>query len=333
MYFLRQLKYRTYDAISARTAAITTIVLSLGALLLSTWWSLTPDVISKKDLQPQGYVTGYATVSAIMHTTDRLLHKPGGFLSNDIFILSYLMDNMPAFEFGALEQIRDLSLVLRQDFSRSQSQSAEDKDLAKAQNQLNISHTSWSFPSSESEYNDALEALAKYRSHIMRTDQRNAQFYARADNLTHWLEYVNSRLGGLSQRLSASIAQEREDLALAGDAQAQQSTPTDAVFIEQTPWWKLDDVFYQSRGACWALLNFMYAVEIDFKGVLEKKNATVSLRQIIRELEATQETLWSPIVLNGSGFGVVANHSLIMANYISRANAAVIDLSNLLKTG
>lgn len=59
----------------------------------------------------------------------------------------------------------------------------------------------------------------------------------------------------------------------------------------------------------------------------------VSLRQIIRELEATQQAVWSPMILNGSGFGVMANHSLVMANYISRANAALIDLSELLTQG
>jgi len=75
------------------------------------------------------------------------------------------------------------------------------------------------------------------------------------------------------------------------------------------------------------------AVEIDFNDVLEKKNAQVSLRQIIRELEASQEPVWSPMVLNGSGFGVLANHSLVMANYISRANAALIDLNDLLSQG
>ena len=67
--------------------------------------------------------------------------------------------------------------------------------------------------------------------------------------------------------------------------------------------------------------------------MLAKKNATVSVRQIIRELEASQETVWSPMILNGNGFGVLANHSLVMANYISRANAAVIDLRQLLNQG
>ena len=81
------------------------------------------------------------------------------------------------------------------------------------------------------------------------------------------------------------------------------------------------------------MIEFLQAVEVDFQSVLNKKNALVSLRQIIRELEATQDTVWSPVILNGTGFGYVANHSLVMASYISRANAAVIDLRDLLQQG
>jgi hypothetical protein len=77
----------------------------------------------------------------------------------------------------------------------------------------------------------------------------------------------------------------------------------------------------------------MHAIEYDLHDVLQKKNALVSLRQIIRELEGTQDTVLSPMILNGTGFGFLANHSLVMASYISRANSAVIDLRNLLEQG
>ncbi|MDC3032954.1 DUF2333 family protein, partial [Litorivicinus sp.] len=75
------------------------------------------------------------------------------------------------------------------------------------------------------------------------------------------------------------------------------------------------------------------AIEKDFGSVLDNKNARVSLKQVIRELEATQQAVWSPIILNGSGFGVFANHSLVMASYISRAHAAISDLRVLLAQG
>ena len=75
------------------------------------------------------------------------------------------------------------------------------------------------------------------------------------------------------------------------------------------------------------------AVEKDFSNTLQKKNALVSLRQIIRELEGTQTSLGSPIIMNGSGFGLFANHSLVMASYIARANAGIINLRELLAQG
>jgi hypothetical protein len=120
---------------------------------------------------------------------------------------------------------------------------------------------------------------------------------------------------------------------LAGDADAVQSTQTSSQVEVKTPWTEIDDVFYEARGAAWALVHLLKAVELDFESVLQKKNALISLRQIIRELEATQDAVWSPIILNGSGFGLFANHSLVMASYISRANAAVIDLRSLLTQG
>ena len=36
---------------------------------------------------------------------------------------------------------------------------------------------------------------------------------------------------------------------------------------------------------------------------------------------------------DGNGFGFVANHSLVMASYISRATAAIIDMKDLLERG
>ena len=129
------------------------------------------------------------------------------------------------------------------------------------------------------------------------------------------------------------MGQTRFNTDLAGDAGAVQSTETSQQVEVKTPWSEIDDVFYETRGAAWALVHFLKAVEIDFESVLEKKNALISLRQIIRELEATQQPLWSPMIMNGGGFGLFANHSLVMASYISRANAAVIDLRSLMEQG
>jgi hypothetical protein len=310
-------------------------VLCLVLYFMSVWWSVAPDPIKPVSSKTDNgkLIVGYATTTSLIATMETLLDKPGGWLSNDIMPPSVMMDNMPAFEFGALEQARDLALTMRKEFSRSQSQSTADDDLLRAHSNLNIDNTSWLVPSAEGEYRDAIKLLKLYRAKISDAENNNAQFYARADNLNEWLKEVQKRLGSISQNLSASVGQERLNTDLAGDISARQSTPGLSSNEIKTSWWKIDDVFYQSRGSAWALLNFMRAIEVDFADVLENKNAAVSLRQIIRELEATQQTVWSPLVLNGNGFGLVANHSLVMANYISRANAAVIDLTNLLSQG
>ena len=322
--------------------SVSSVVLGLFLVLylLGVYWGFEPDefdihseVTKAATAENVTPVVGYTTTTALILVSETLLNKPGGYLANDALPPSVFLDNIPAWEFGALEMVRDMALVMRQEFSRSQSQSLENSHLKIAQPQFNIDHTSWAMPSAESEYQKAIDALYKYRKALTDVNSQSAQFYARADNLRDWLQEVTKRLGSYSQRLSASVGREQLNVDLAGDNVAQQSTNSSANLQLKTSWWKIDNEFYEARGACWALLHFLRAIEIDFNDVLAKKNAKVSVQQIIRELEASQEAIWSPMVLNGSGFGVLANHSLVMANYISRANAALIDLNDLLSQG
>jgi hypothetical protein len=293
--------------------------------------------VSRATLHAQAHghqvVTGYTTTATLIETVDVLLHKRGGYMSNDILPPWVLLDNVPNWEFCVLTQVRDLARAMRNDFSRSQTQSTEDIDLAEADPLFHYDNARWIPPDTEGRYRKAAESLERYLTRLSLPSEPGAQFYARADNLTDWLAIVEKRLGSLSQRLSASVGQVRLNTDLSGDAQARQSTESPDLLMVKTPWMQIDDVFYEARGTAWALVHFLHAMERDFEDVLSKKNALVSFRQIIRELESTQHPLHSPMVLNGSQFGLFANHSLIMANYIARANAAIIDLRKLLQEG
>ncbi|KZY63437.1 hypothetical protein A3738_20365 [Oleiphilus sp. HI0066] len=312
----------------------------LVVVVLGFWWSSEPDV---PDLalvvEQRAGVTlsdapiGVATTASLIELSDTLLEKPGGYLSNDLFLPGVFLDNMPSWEFGVLVQIRDLSRVMRKDFSRSQSQSQEDASLKLAEPQFHFDNRSWILPASESEYRTGVAAVENYLKRLADESTPNAQFYARADNLSAWLSEVENRLGGLSRRLSESVGRPSLDLGLAGDYSAEQSTSGEGFKESKTSWFDIDNVFYEARGTAWALIVILRAMEHDFAKVLGDKNALISLRQIRLDLEATQNTIWSPMILNGSGFGVLANHSLTMSSYISRASAAVIDLRNLLQQG
>jgi len=324
----------------AKPLGMVLAVYLLLALLVGMYWSRTPDTFDVK-ARAAAYaaedggqlVTGSATTAAIMGVMETLLEKPGGFLHNDRFPPGLWLDNMPNWEYGALIQVRDLARAMREVHSRSQSQSLEDPDLAMAEPRFNFTATSWVLPASESEYRDGLKYTRSYFRRLSDIKESNAQFYARADNLRYWLSTVDSRLGSLSQRLSASVGKRRINTDLAGEDAATQSTQTSTEVEVRTSWTEIDDVFFEARGTTWALLHFLRAAELDFAEVLEKKNARISVQQIIRELEGSQEFVWSPVILNGTGFGLVANHSLVMASYISRANAAIVDLRDLLSQG
>lgn len=309
-------------------------------IVLGMYWSRTPDFFSVQDhardaaqSSQRSIVRGYTLVETLKQVATTLVDKPGGYLSNDVAPPGLWLDNMPNWEYGVLVQVRDLSRALRKDFARSQSQSAEDPDLSQAEPRFNFDNRSWALPSSESQYREGIQLLDRYLARLTNTGQGSAQFYTRADNLNNWLGDVATRLGSLSQRLSASVGRVRLDTNAEPQVVAPGTVPKVTEETVQTPWLQIDDVFYEARGQAWALAHLLRAVEIDFADVLAQKNATISVRQIIRELESSQETLWSPMVLNGSGYGILANHSLVMANYISRANAAIIDLRNLLSQG
>ena len=306
------------------------IIFIIGAApLTGIYWSSEPEALTVPKTTSKSR-PGEATVLMLNNVVDLLLNKPGGFLSNDIMPPGVFLDNMPSWEFGALVQVRDLSKALRESFSRSQSQSKEDPDLALAEPRFNVDHKSWAVPWPEREYSEGRTFLQNYLLRLRGAQPSAAEFFARADNLRYWLVTIETRLGSLSQRLSASVGHSRVH-GLPDNQSGRDILQNHRV--NKTPWLLIDNVFYEARGTTWALLNFLKAVQVDFADILEKKGATASLGQIIHELEMSQKPLKIPVIVNGQGFGLFANHSLVMASYISRANAALIDLRELLARG
>lgn len=306
------------------------------------WWDTEPDPFDPAEVTrtellqlKRPNTPGAETTITLIHSIEVLLNKRGGYLSNDKLPPGVLMDNIPNWEFGSLTASRDLMRAMRNDFSRSQTQSIEDKDLAEADPLLSSSHDRWLMPSTESQYRKAVHHLRAYLDRLTDDDPGNAHFYARADNLADYLQVASTRLGSLSQRLSASVGQVRIDNVPTTDMPAGASTVTlpDGAQMVRTPWSHIDDNFYEARGYTWTLLAQLKAIQRDFAPVLKTRNADTSLQQVIRELEEAQKPFRSPMVMNGAPFGLFANHSLVMANYVSRANAALIDLRELLRRG
>jgi len=330
---------KTADDIVRRPLWRRLVVLALGVIVLINlvigwYWSRSPDLFwVNESAGANRSIIGYSSTDTLIRVAQTLLEKPGGYLTNDVTPPSIFLDNIPNWELGVLQQVRDLARVTRNDYSRSQSQSAEDADLALAEPKFFFDNNSWILPPSESEYRDAIEGFIDYRDRMTGNGTADAQFFARADNLREWLAQVEKRLGSLSRRLGDSVVSDVINTDLAGDPSAEASSQLPDRVPVRTSWFEIDDIFFEARGTAWALVHFFRAAQFDFANVLQDKNAEASVRQIIRELEMSLQPMRSPLILNGGGYGLFANHSLVMANYLARANAAVINLRELLDQG
>lgn len=307
-----QERWATWDVGPLLTVAVFLLLLALAGL--GWFWSREPAVLV---LSPEpSSVRGVVLSQALADVSAVLVDKPGGYLRNDRLPPGLLLDNMPAWELGVLRQVRDLARSLHRDMGLSHAAFVEDGDLAAAEEGFSTHPDGWMFPAAERGIHNGQESVARY---VVRLQRGEAVFQAREAYLRRWLADVDASLGMLSTRLNA--AQPDSALQSAGAGTAAQA---------ETSWWQIDDVFYEARGSAWALLYLLKAVEVEFGPELTQRQALLSLRAAIHELEATQQTLWSPMVLNGAGFGLFANHSLVMANYLNRAQTDLSDVRALL---
>lgn len=310
-------------------------------VVLGAWWGREPEQFNifdeanerAKETGTTNMPIGYVYTNTLAHIAEFLLHKSGGYITNDVAPPGVLLDNISNWEYGALVMLRDATTALRNHFARDQSQSAEDPDLAVAEPYFYYEHDSWALPSTEAEYEKGIEALHRYMARLQKYggSTKQAQFYSRADNLWQYTEIVIKRLGGLSTRLAANSAEANYAPNLTKleleEARKQGGAPV------KVSWLEIDDVFYEARGASWALLHILRAVRHDFKDILLDKRAMRTVDTMIKELENALTPIFSPMVLSGSGFGLFANYSLSMANYIARANAAALDLRDIMNRG
>ncbi len=318
------------------------IIVLVVLIILGAWWGSEPGQFNimdeaekraKETHDTDNQPTGYVYTNTLAHIAEVLLHKPGGYITNDVGPPGVLLDNVPNWEYGALVMLRDATSALRNHFARDQSQSAEDPDLAIAEPYFYFENDSWALPSTEAEYQKGVEALHKYMERLQHYggNVKQAQFYSRADNLWQYTEVVIKRLGGLSTRLTANSSGSNYGPGLTEferEEADKQGTP-----IAKVTWLEIDDVFYEARGASWALLHILRAVKHDFKDILLDKRAMRTVDIMIKALENSLEPIFSPMILNGDGYGLFANYSLTMANYIARANAAALDLRDIMNRG
>ena len=280
-------------------------ILLLVDVALGWYWSWEPDLseVNRRD----GAVAGETMTREVIHVASPLLDKPGGYLRNDVMPPGLWLDNMPNWEAGVTRQVRDAVTLL------GESLSAGDAPLAQANESLAGDLESWRWPASETVLRAARNNLGEAFTAVENAAGSSApnqdaaaepstQLDAAA--LSDWLAQVQQRLETQTRQLAANVGQSPN-----GDEQD-----------DSTPWLRIDNVFFEARGTTWALAQLMQAARIDYADAIESSGVGADVDQLVAELESSQARVWSPVILNGSGFGLFANHSLMMANYTVRAS-------------
>lgn len=293
-------------------------------LLLATWlalgwyWSREPRLFPVAAPASAEAPAGLALVSVGAHLARTLTDKPGGYTDNDVMPPGSMMDDMPAWERGVMWQLRDLAGALVAPGRRDPLAPPAPADLAEAAAAFNVDPGAWGMPSAESEFRRGAAALEHHAGQL--AEPGGSTLAMREIQLDHWLLAAQDRLDQLAARLNAAQAASLRGVPVSPGTEE----------VPSTPWNRVDDVFFEARGSSWALLHLLKAAEVDFGDLLASRHANLDLRAAIHELEAAQQPLWSPVVLNGAGFGVFANHSLIMANYLGRASARLGEVQSQL---
>lgn len=279
------------------------LVICIG---LGIWWSQRPAdfsveravAVQRGEAASSPAARGSVTVAGLMTAIETLLDKPGGYLRNDVAPPGVWLDNMPSWEYGVLSQARLMTQALP-------ALSAEDSEaLQQASEALASDSQDWLYPAAEKRYAKAVDALGEYLASL--SGQGASGFVHNGSGLAEWLRAVGTRFGELTQRLSASV----------DDPDALRELGVDETELpDATPWFRIDNTFFEARGDAWAFMHLLKAVARDYADVLGKAGVVGEVERIIAELELAQRQIWSPIILNGSGFGIFANHSLVLANH------------------
>jgi hypothetical protein len=281
---------------------------------------------------------GYRTVATTLRLAEILLEKPGGFMHNDWVPMSRWTDNMRNWERGAIQQLRIMTLGLYQEISRQGPQAPVHEDLEKAFAMFSVSERQWFPRSSESQYRKGIAHLENYLQLMADSESEGRYFATRQDRLINWLTLQQNQLGTYSTKMQMNVgAQTYDTTVLSSEAgEVEELAPGETVVAnagDVTPFFKRDNVFYEVRGGVYVMYHCMLAIRKDFEDLINQQGGMGPMNRIINELEAANKPISSPMVLNGREFGVLQNHSLVMASHLAKAHLAMTELQQQLRGG
>ena len=294
--------------------AVLLVLAVMVAVGLGVWWSLAPSRFDVETATQEQRISaapaarGTVTVATLATLIDTLQDKPGGYLRNDLMPPGLLLDNMPSWETGVLVQARLMAASLG-DFDPGAGESVNTLIAA-----LEQDADDWLAPSME---DHLAQAGAAARAYLVRFDDGGgASFVDQGQGLALYLDAVRQQLASLRERLSSTVS----------DSERLKELGIEVAEGSHVPWYRVDNVFHETRGQTWALGHLLEALERDQADLIASAGLGNSYTRALAEIERMQRQFWSPVVLRGSGLGIFANYPLTMAHHLSRLDGALASL-------
>lgn len=275
---------------------------------------------------------GYATSQAFYYSLDKVLNKRGGYLTNDYLPPFVMMDNMPAFEKGAINALKRTSDILTEKMAYVGSTKIDD-NLQTAMNALGFNQNTWGYfvlSNTEKEFSRALVGFKKYRESLVDKDPNTGQFVTRANDLREMMGVYQSLLRDLDGTLKSSTGVEKMNFDYENESAKEQQERSKVV---KASFMKIDDNFYEAKGVAWVIFNEMIGLRYDFYSVLKDKNALIDFDQALAYMYKINKPYNWAMVLPGGDYTFLGNHSANLASDLSSAESNISRVKDLLKDG
>ena len=253
--------------------------------------SLTPRTTTEKPVSPE--IAGVAFTEKLTELLDYELNgRFWGWRPNDLLI-GRLTDNVNEFQLGALEAIRYTATKLKETLTRFGDADAYDPHLVEAANLLMNRADQFWFPSTESQYKDALKELQGFLESLK---QGKSSFYYRTDNLLSLIASYKDLLGNCHENL------------------VKETEPDGS----RVSYFQADNYFYYCQGVAHVMYEILKTVRVGFVEQLQTIDAVALMDKIVENLKRASECApW--LITNSLDDGILANHRYNLAASISGA--------------
>lgn len=262
--------------------------------------SLTPRTATEKLVSTE--IAGVAFTEKLTELLDYELNgRFWGWRPNDLLI-GRLTDNVNEYQLGALEAMRYTAIKLKETLTRFGDADAYDPHLVEAVNLLMNRADQFWFPSTESQYKDALKELQGFLENLK---QGKSRFYYRTDNLLSLIASYKDLLGNCHENL---VKETEPDGSRVSHFQA-------------------DNYFYYCQGVTHVMYEILKTVRVGFVEQLQTIDAVALMDKIVENLKRASECApW--LITNSLDDDILANHRYNLAASIS---AALHNMSTMLR--